>query len=115
MKKTLPFIVIVSLMLLVKLTAAPLPQEIMDKVMEVQSSTSSAMDLALTLIDPSGQERTRRLQTLSLTENDRTSSITVFLSPSSVKNTRFLAVENEQGKTDQWIYLPALKRRLLRA
>ncbi|HHT80534.1 MAG TPA: outer membrane lipoprotein-sorting protein [Spirochaetales bacterium] len=110
MKKTLPFIVIVSLMLLVKLTAAPLPQEIMDKVMEVQSSTSSAMDLALTLIDPSGQERTRRLQTLSLTENDRTSSITVFLSPSSVKNTRFLAVENEQGKTDQWIYLPALKR-----
>lgn len=110
MKKTLPFIVIVSLMLLAKLTAAPLPQEIMDKVMEVQSSTSSAMDLALTLIDPSGQERTRRLQTLSLTENDRTSSITVFLSPSSVKNTRFLAVENEQGKTDQWIYLPALKR-----
>jgi len=110
MKKTLPFIVIVSLMLLVNLTAAPLPQEIMDKVMEVQSSTSSAMDMALTLIDPSGQERTRRLQTLSLTENDRTSSITVFLSPSSVKNTRFLAVENEQGKTDQWIYLPALKR-----
>lgn len=110
MKKTLPFIVIVSLMLLAKLTAAPLPQEIMDKVMEVQSSTSSAMDLALTLIDPSEQERTRRLQTLSLTENDRTSSITVFLSPSSVKNTRFLAVENEQGKTDQWIYLPALKR-----
>ena len=110
MKKTLPFIVIVSLMLLVNLTAAPLPQEIMDKVMEVQSSSSSAMDLELTLIDPSGQERTRRLQTLSLTENDRTSSITVFLSPSSVKNTRFLAVENEQGKTDQWIYLPALKR-----
>ncbi|HKM06883.1 MAG TPA: outer membrane lipoprotein-sorting protein, partial [Sphaerochaeta sp.] len=57
-----------------------------------------------------GQERERRLQTLSMTENGLTSSITVFLSPSSVKNTRFLSVENNQGKTEQWIYLPALKR-----
>ena len=110
MKKTIPIILTLLLILLSPLTAAPEPQEIMDKVMEVQSSTSSAMDLALTLIDAGGQERTRRLQTLSLTENGKTSSITVFLSPSSVKNTRFLAVENDQGKTDQWIYLPALKR-----
>ncbi|MDY0290083.1 MAG: outer membrane lipoprotein-sorting protein [Sphaerochaeta sp.] len=110
MKKTIPIILALLLILSGPLTAAPEPQKIMDKVMEVQSSTSSAMDLALTLIDPSGQERTRRLQTLSLTENEKTSSITVFLSPSSVKNTRFLSVENEQGKTDQWIYLPALKR-----
>ncbi|NBK23734.1 MAG: outer membrane lipoprotein-sorting protein [Spirochaetia bacterium] len=110
MKKTIPIILALLLILLGPLTAAPQPQEIMDKVMEVQSSNSSAMDLELTLIDAGGQERTRRLQTLSLTENGRTSSITVFLSPSSVKNTRFLAVENEQKKTDQWIYLPALKR-----
>jgi outer membrane lipoprotein-sorting protein len=110
MKKTIPIILALLLILLGTLTAAPQPQEIMDKVMEVQSSNSSAMDLELTLIDAGGQERTRRLQTLSLTENGRTSSITVFLSPSSVKNTRFLAVENEQKKTDQWIYLPALKR-----
>ncbi len=110
MKRTIPIILALLLILLSPLTGAPEPQEIMDKVMEVQSSTSSAMDLALTLIDPSGQERTRRLQTLSLTENEKTSSITVFLSPSSVKNTRFLSVENDQGKTDQWIYLPALRR-----
>ncbi len=110
MKKTIPIILALALTLLLPITAAPQPQAIMDKVMEVQSSDSSAMDLALTLIDAGGQERTRRLQTLSLTENGRTSSITVFLSPSSVKNTRFLSVENEQGKTDQWIYLPALKR-----
>ncbi len=110
MNKSIPIILTLLLLLLIPITAAPDPQEIMDKVMEVQSSNSSALDLGLTLIDSGGQERTRRLQTLSLTENGRTSSITVFLSPSSVKNTRFLAVENEQGKTDQWIYLPALKR-----
>jgi len=110
MKKTIPILLTLVLILLLPLTAAPQPQEIMDKVMEMQSSNSSAMDLELTLIDSGGQERTRRLQTLSLTENGKTSSITVFLSPSSVKNTRFLAVENDQDKTDQWIYLPALKR-----
>ncbi|MBI9094975.1 MAG: outer membrane lipoprotein-sorting protein [Sphaerochaeta sp.] len=110
MKKTLPIILALVLTMLFPITAAPQPQQIMDKVMEVQNSESSALDLALTLIDTGGQERTRRLQTLSLTENGRTSSLTVFLSPSSVKNTRFLSVENEQGKTDQWIYLPALKR-----
>ena len=110
MKKTIPILLTLVLILLLPLTAAPQPQEIMDKVMEMQSSNSSAMDLELTLIDSGGQERTRRLQTLSLTENGKTSSITVFLSPSSVKNTRFLAVKNDQDKTDQWIYLPALKR-----
>ena len=110
MKKSIPIILTLLFTILLPLTAAPQPQQIMDKVMEVQSSTSSAMDLELTLIDSGGQQRTRRLQTLSLTENEKTSSITVFLSPSSVKNTRFLAVENDQAKTDQWIYLPALKR-----
>jgi len=110
MKKSIPIILTLLFTILLPLTATPQPQEIMDKVMEVQSSTSSAMDLELTLIDSGGQQRTRRLQTLSLTENEKTSSITVFLSPSSVKNTRFLAVENDQAKTDQWIYLPALKR-----
>lgn len=110
MKRLIPLLLTLLFLLEGAVTAAPQPQEIMDKVMEAQSSDSSALDLALSLIDSGGQERTRRLQTLSFTENGRTSSITVFLSPSSVKNTRFLAVENEQGKTDQWIYLPALKR-----
>ncbi len=110
MKKPITIMLTLLLILLGPLTGAPQPQEIMDRVMESQSSDSSALDIELTLIDSGGQERTRRLQTLSLTEQGRTSSITVFLSPSSVKNTRFLAVENDQGKTDQWIYLPALKR-----
>lgn len=110
MQKTIPITLLLLLILVSPLLGTPQPQEIMNKVMEVQSSDSSALDLALTLIDSGGQERTRRLQTLSLTENGKTSSITVFLSPSSVRNTRFLSVENDQGKTDQWIYLPALKR-----
>ena len=85
--------------------AAETPEMIMTKVMEVQSSKSSALDLLLTLKEAGGQTRERRIQTLSSSEGKETSTITIFLSPASVKNTRFLSLENEQ-----WIYLPALKR-----
>ncbi|AEV30015.1 Protein of unknown function (DUF1329) [Sphaerochaeta pleomorpha str. Grapes] len=83
---------------------------IMHEVMEVQVSDSSALDIKLTLIDPNGSERERRLQTLTLTENGLTKTLTVFLSPSSVKNTRFLTIEKQEGSNDQWIYLPSLGR-----
>jgi outer membrane lipoprotein-sorting protein len=84
--------------------------QIMSKVMEVQSSSSSALDLKLSLIEPSGQTRERRIQTLSQTKNGLTSTLTVFLSPENVRNTRFLSLEKEDGKNEMWIYLPALKR-----
>ncbi|MDT4761015.1 outer membrane lipoprotein-sorting protein [Sphaerochaeta sp. PS] len=111
MKRVRPMLLALLIFTLtLPLMAAEQPQEIMKKVMEVQSSNSSALELLLTLTDAGGQARERQLQTLSLTEEGRTSSITVFLSPASVKNTRFLSVENSTGKSEQWIYLPALKR-----
>ncbi|MDR1469465.1 MAG: outer membrane lipoprotein-sorting protein [Spirochaetaceae bacterium] len=35
-------------------------------------------------------------------------TVIVFQSPATVKGTRFLTMENESGKSDQWIFLPAL-------
>lgn len=84
--------------------------QIMEKVMKAQDSNSSALDLTLTLRSPKDEDRQRRLQTLTLTAGGKTSSLTVFISPTSVKNTRFLSLENAEGKTEQWIYLPALKK-----
>jgi hypothetical protein len=83
---------------------------IMQKVMLAQFSTSSALDIKLTLIDENGFERERRLQTLTFEEAGKTKILTVFLSPSSVKNTRFLTIETETGGSDQWIYLPSLAK-----
>ncbi|GHV89217.1 sigma E regulatory protein, MucB/RseB [Spirochaetia bacterium] len=37
-------------------------------------------------------------------------SVIVFQSPSTVKGTRFLTMDNASGKSDQWIFLPALGR-----
>ncbi len=83
---------------------------IMEKLQATQQADSSALDIRLSLIVSNGTERERRIQTLTLTENDLTSTITVFLSPASVKNTRFLTKENRSGGDDQWIFLPSIGR-----
>ena len=109
MKRTITTLIL--LLLASSLVWAAMPaDQVMAKVMEVQTSDSSALDLKLTLIEPNGQMRERRIQTLSQTKNGLTSSLTVFLSPENVRNTRFLSLEMEGGKNEQWIYLPALKR-----
>ncbi|MFA5570989.1 MAG: outer membrane lipoprotein-sorting protein [Sphaerochaetaceae bacterium] len=97
---------IIGATLFAQLTA----NEIMQKVMDEQSSDSAALDIRLSLIEANGEVRERRIQTLALTDNGLTSTITVFLSPASVKNTRFLTRERSDGGDDQWIFLPALGR-----
>ncbi len=82
--------------------------KVMEKVAEVQKASSSAMDIQMTLIDGKSEDRVRRIQTLSLTEGDVTKTITIFLTPASVKNTRFLTIARTNGSDDQWIFLPAL-------
>jgi outer membrane lipoprotein-sorting protein len=100
----------IALLLVTPLLAAPLTaNQIMTKVLDTQKSDSAALDLKLTLIETNGTQRERRIQTLSKTVGDNTSTITVFLSPESVRNTRFLSKE-ANGTTEQYIYLPALKR-----
>ncbi|NCB01227.1 MAG: outer membrane lipoprotein-sorting protein [Spirochaetia bacterium] len=83
--------------------------EVMKKVKEVQLHDTAALDIILTLIETSGEERERRIQTLTRTVSEKTESITLFLSPASVKQTRFLTLEKE-GEDEQYIYLPALKQ-----
>ena len=112
MKKLIRFILPILLMSLIPavLGAAETGPEIMQQVMDVQAADSSAMDIRLTLIEANGDERERRIQTLTMTEEGLTNTITVFLSPASVKNTRFLTRQRSDGIDDQWIYLPALGR-----
>lgn len=83
--------------------------EVMEKVTATQSHKSAALDITLTLIETNGEERERRIQTLTRLNNGNTESITIFLSPASVKQTKFLTLEKE-GQDEQWIYLPALKQ-----
>ncbi|MDA3810874.1 MAG: outer membrane lipoprotein-sorting protein [Spirochaetaceae bacterium] len=85
-------------------------RQIMESVINNQKSNSSAMDLVMNLVDRSGNISTRRLQTLILDDQGQTKTITLFMEPASVKDTRFLTLENELRNDDQWIYLPALRK-----
>ncbi|MFA5513553.1 MAG: outer membrane lipoprotein-sorting protein [Sphaerochaetaceae bacterium] len=110
MKNKIVVVLVFLLLITTALTAQQTANEIMQKVMDVQKADSVAMDIRFSLIDAKGEERERRIQTLALTEGDLTSTITVFLSPASVRNTRFLTRERSDGGDDQWIFLPALGR-----
>ncbi|MDC7245870.1 MAG: outer membrane lipoprotein-sorting protein [Sphaerochaetaceae bacterium] len=83
--------------------------QIMEKVENTQKHDSSALDISLELIGENGEVRTRRIQTLNRSSEQNNESITIFLSPASVRQTRFLSIEKENYK-EQWIYLPALKQ-----
>ncbi len=108
--KRISLVVLIALVLTGSLFAASLTaDQIISKVLDTQKSDSAALDLKLTLIEPNGTQRERRIQTLSKTVDGNTNTITVFLSPESVRNTRFLSRESN-GTTEQYIYLPALKR-----
>lgn len=90
--------------------------EIMQNMSNAQQTETSAMDIQMTLIDAGGDTSLRRFQTLVDSSGDQTKTITVFLSPESVKNTRFLTISDsgsqnrDNGQEIQWIYLPALRK-----
>lgn len=84
--------------------------EVMQKVIDTQKVNSSAMDIRMILVDKDGDTSSRRIQTLILNENNLTKTITLFLEPASIRNTRFLTVENEGRADDQWIFLPSLRK-----
>lgn len=68
------------------------------------------MALQMDLIEANGKVSTRLIEQWGVEDNDLANSIMVFRSPASVKDTRFLQVENEGRDDDKWIYLPAMKR-----
>jgi outer membrane lipoprotein-sorting protein len=90
--------------------------EIMQNMSNAQQAETSAMDIQMTLIDAGGDTSIRRFQTLVDSSGEQTKTITVFLSPESVKNTRFLSISDSgsqdrgKGQEIQWIYLPALRK-----
>ena len=107
MKKLLALIVLIGAVTAVFAESA---SDIMKKVADGSKSNSSAMELTMQIVSSSGAVSERKIQTLSMKSGGKTSTITLFLAPASVKNTRFLSIDNPVGADDQWIFLPALNK-----
>jgi len=62
------------------------------------------------LIPASGQPRVRKLTVTGADRDGLRRSLLRFTSPADIEGTGFLAMEDGQGGTEQFLYLPALKR-----
>jgi hypothetical protein len=71
-------------------------------------TVQSQSTMVLTAKNGSKTERTINQYSKDGTNGSRT--VVEFLSPASVKGTRFLTVENGDGGEDRWIYLPELSK-----
>ena len=92
--------------------ADPTALEIAEKNFLVSKVMDSTSDATFTLINKSGQERVRKTFGTSKLQANGVDNMrmTRFLSPTDVKGTVSLLVENSNKDDDIWIYLPALKK-----
>ena len=92
--------------------ADPTALEIADKNFVVSKVIDSVADATFTLTNKNGQERVRKTYGTSKLQANGIDNMrmTRFLSPSDVRGTVSLLMENSAKDDDIWIYLPALKK-----
>ncbi len=83
--------------------------QIMTKVYDRQKPDFTKAAVQLTLSKNGKVEETRNVGEYGRCKNNLSDIVMIFLSPASVKDTRFLAKENNGKDDDKWIYLPSLK------
>ena len=110
MKKTMKRLIGLSLLLASPALFAITGLEIAEKHDNRNKPDTTHMALQMDLIEANGNVSTRLIEQWGIEENDLANSIMVFRSPATVKDTRFLQVENEGRDDDKWIYLPAMKK-----
>lgn len=82
---------------------------VMQKVYDVKAPHYSHSAVEMDLISTNGEIQKRMMEEWGRKEDGLVSTVIIFRSPSSVKDTRFLQVENNGRADDKWIYLPALR------
>jgi hypothetical protein len=90
--------------------AQPSGQELAQLVHDRYVGDDSVSRQTMELAPASGQKRVRQLNISVLEKNGARSTLLRFISPADIQGTGFLAVEDGQGETAQFLYLPALNR-----
>ncbi len=70
----------------------------------------SITEAEMVLVSAGGSERVRRFRVSVKTDGSARKSLIRFLSPPDIEGTGFLVLESKPGDTEQFLYLPALKR-----
>ena len=86
--------------------------EIMQKSYETTRFNSSSAEADLSLIDKSGDIRTRKIVTsskLNMQSLDN-ARLSRFIAPSDIKGMSTLLIEHKSSDDDIWVYLPSMKK-----
>lgn len=107
---TLLFFALIPLVLQADDDAAPSGRKLAQKVHDYHIGDNSVSRVSMQLVDKSGRKRERSLMTMTMEKDDLRRSLIRFLEPADIEGTGFLSIEQEDGSTEQFLYLPALDR-----
>ncbi len=94
-------------LLLISLSA----RDIVDKAYNRDVPKSSMAKSKMIIINEKGEAREREIITYTAEINGIRKSLIKFLQPADVKDTSFLHIENQKGEDEQFLYIPALKKK----
>lgn len=84
-------------------------KEVIQSVLDVKDPDFTHSAVQMDLIEKNGTKESRAVEQYGKSVNDLSSIVMIFKSPASVKDTRFLQIENKGRDDDKWIYMPALR------
>lgn len=85
-------------------------REIIDKSQEQIRVEGMESISTLTLLDPNGRERVRKITIASKSGEDVDKTIIKFLEPADIRGTGMLIYDYPDKVDDMWIYMPALRK-----
>lgn len=86
------------------------PEKIAYNSFHRDRGNNSISSSQMVLIDENGKKRSRNFTLKRFVENKLEHQLIRFLTPADIEGTGFLAIEKEGYETDQFLYLPALRR-----
>jgi hypothetical protein len=109
--KTLGYVIIVCLISCFYANADEMTgKELAQKVFDRDRGNNSISTAQMVLVNKSGNKRTRQFINQRILEGDLESQIIRFTSPADIDGTGFLTIEKPGWETEQFLYLPALRR-----
>jgi hypothetical protein len=103
---------ILAAMAALLIIADPSAEEVAKKALDngMFAATNGRAQLELEIKKGGAAVRSRKITTLIKRSDDVTRAFVEFSAPADVAGTKFLSVKTKDGKTEQYIYLPAFKK-----
>lgn len=80
------------------------------RVYDRNVGNDAVADAEMTLVNRSGHQVVRKFRVLTKTDGPVRKTLIRFLSPADIEGTGFLVMEREGAETEQFLFLPALRR-----